>query len=325
MAVVNPHRHDSQYPFPHLAGVGVAFKVASAVLGDQQRVFREYCDLVSLGTVADVMPLVSENRVMVTAGIAAMQHSRRAGILALMRECQITPGSVTSSTVGYTLAPRINAAGRMGKVELAAELFMTQDREEAAGKLAAQLCRLNRQRQAIEAEIYADAVAMLEGVQNPDAIVLAGERWHQGVVGIVASRLAEDYGCPVFLICLSGDSGKASSRSYGNFPLFSTLEKLEPLLQNFGGHELAAGFTILREISRISPSGNGAGPSLSPVPSRGLGAGVGLRRFAGAFDHGQCDGIGRAGALWRLLPSPASLFGGNAGGAAQPKWAAEST
>ena len=246
VAVVNPHRHDSQYPFPHLAGVGVAFKVASAVLGDQQRVFREYCDLVSLGTVADVMPLVSENRVMVTAGIAAMQHSRRAGILALMRECQITPGSVTSSTVGYTLAPRINAAGRMGKVELAAELFMTQNREEAA-QLAAQLCRLNRQRQAIEAEIYADAVAMLEGVQNPDAIVLAGERWHQGVVGIVASRLAEDYGCPVFLICLSGDSGKASSRSYGNFPLFSTLEKLEPLLQNFGGHELAAGFTILRE------------------------------------------------------------------------------
>ena len=246
VAVVNPHRHDSQYPFPHMAGVGVAFKVASAVLGDQQAVFREYCDLVSLGTVADVMPLVSENRVLVTAGIAAMQHSRRAGIQALMRECQITPGSVTSSTVGYTLAPRINAAGRMGKVELAAELFMTHNREEAA-QLAAQLCRLNRQRQTIEAEIYADAAAMLEGVQNPDAIVLAGESWHQGVVGIVASRLAEDYGCPVFLICLSGDAGKASSRSYGNFPLFSTLEKLEPLLQNFGGHELAAGFTILRE------------------------------------------------------------------------------
>ncbi len=246
VAVVDPHRHDSRYPFPHLAGVGVAFKVASAVLGDQQTVFREYCDLVSLGTVADVMPLVSENRVLVTAGIAAMQHSQRAGIQALMRECQINPGSVTSSTVGYTLAPRINAAGRMGKVELAAELFMTHDREEAA-QLAAQLCRLNRQRQTIEAEIYADAAAMLEGVQSPDAIVLAGENWHQGVVGIVASRLAEDYSCPVFLICLSGDAGKASSRSYGNFPLFSTLEKLEPLLQNFGGHELAAGFTILRE------------------------------------------------------------------------------
>lgn len=246
VAVVNPHRHDSEYPFQHLAGVGVAFKVAAAVRGDQQSVFREYCDLVALGTVADVMPLVSENRVLVTAGIAAMQHSRRPGLRALMRECQINLGSVTSSTVGYTLAPRINAAGRMGKVELAAELFMTQDEEEAA-QLAAQLCRLNRQRQAIEAEIYADAVAMLEGTEKPDAIVLAGEHWHQGVVGIVASRLSEDYACPVFLICLSGDSGKASSRSYGNFPLFSTLEQLEPLLQNFGGHELAAGFTILRE------------------------------------------------------------------------------
>lgn len=124
-----------------------------------------------------------------------------------MRECQINPGSVTSSTVGYTLAPRINAAGRMGRVELAAELFMTQDEEEAA-QLASQLCRLNRQRQAIEAEIYADAVAMLEGTEKPDAIVLAGEHWHQGVVGIVASRLSEDYACPVFLICLSGDSGQ---------------------------------------------------------------------------------------------------------------------
>ena len=246
VAVVNPHRHDSTYPFCHLAGVGVAFKVAAAVLGDQQAVFREYCDLVALGTVADVMPLVSENRILVTAGIAAMQRSRRPGICALMHECQIAPGSVTSSTVGYTLAPRINAAGRMGKVSLAAELFLTRDPAEAA-QLAAHLCRLNRQRQTIEAEIYADAAAMLEGVRNPDAIVLAGENWHQGVVGIVASRLSEDYGCPVFLICLSGDSGKASSRSYGNFPLFSTLEKLEPLLQNFGGHELAAGFTILRE------------------------------------------------------------------------------
>ncbi len=246
VAVVNPHRHDSQYGFPHLAGVGVAFKVASAVAGDQETVCREYCDLVALGTVADVMPLTNENRTLVTMGISAMHHSRRPGLQALMRECQIHPAAVTSSTVGYTLAPRINAAGRMGQVELAAELFMTQDAEEAA-QLAAQLCRLNRQRQTIEVEIYADAVHMLEGVRRPDAIVLAGESWHQGVVGIVASRLSEDYGCPVFLICLSGDSGKASSRSYGNFPLFSTLEKLEPLLQSFGGHELAAGFTILRE------------------------------------------------------------------------------
>ena len=246
VAVVNPHRRDSTYPFPHLAGVGVAFKLAAAVLGDQAAVYREYCDLVSLGTVADVMPLESENRILVTGGIAAMQHTCRPGLRALMQECQIAPGTLSSSTIGYTLSPRINAAGRMGRVELAAELFLTQDPETAA-MLAAQLCHLNRQRQAIEAEIYADAVSMLDGVQSPHAIVLAGETWHQGVVGIVASRLSEEYGCPVFLICLTGDNGKASSRSYGGFPLFSTLEQLEPLLDNFGGHELAAGFTIHRE------------------------------------------------------------------------------
>ena len=246
VAVVNPHRKDSGYPFPHLAGVGVAFKLAAAVLGDQDQVFREYCDLVSLGTVADVMPLLDENRVLVTGGIESIQRCRRVGLLALMKECQLTPSAINSSAIGYTLAPRINAAGRMGQVETAAELFLTNDPAEAE-HLAVSLCRLNRQRQAIEAEIYADAAAKLEGQRDPSAIVLSGDTWHQGVVGIVASRLAEDYSCPVFLICMAGDMGKASSRSYGGFPLFSTLEKLSGLLENFGGHELAAGFTIHRD------------------------------------------------------------------------------
>ena len=245
-AVVNPHRKDSRYPFPHLAGVGVAFKLAAAVAGDQESVFREYCDLVAMGTVADVMPLMDENRVLVTGGIASIQRCTRPGLMALIRECQLTPSGINSSAIGYTLSPRINAAGRMGQVELAAELFLTQDPSEAE-YLASALCRLNRQRQAIEAEIYADAAAMLEGKKDLPVIVLAGETWHQGVVGIVASRLAEDYGCPVFLVCLSGETGKASSRSYGGFPLFSTLEQLSGLLENFGGHELAAGFTIRRE------------------------------------------------------------------------------
>ena len=246
IAVVDPHRKDSVYPFPHLAGVGVAFKLAAAVSGDQETVFREYCDLVALGTVADVMPLLDENRVLVSGGIASIQRCPRPGLLALIRECQLTPAGVSSSAIGYTLSPRINAAGRMGQVNLAAELFLTQDPEEA-DYLAAALCRLNRQRQAIEAEIYADTISMLSGQKDPPAIVLAGETWHQGVVGIVASRLAEDYGCPVFLVCMSGDVGKASSRSYGGFPLFSTLEKLSGLLENFGGHELAAGFSIRRD------------------------------------------------------------------------------
>ena len=246
VAVVDPHRRDAQYPFPQLAGVGVAFKLAAAVCGDQDAMFREYCDLVALGTIADVMPLLEENRVLVTGGIESMRRCRRVGLLALMGACQLTPGAIHSSAIGYTLAPRINAAGRMGQVDLAARLFLTQDPEEAH-RLAEELCRLNRQRQTIEAEIFDDAVSMLDGAEHPAAIVLAGETWHQGVVGIVASRLAEEYGCPVFLICLSGDMGKASSRSCGGFPLFSTLEQLAPLLENYGGHELAAGFTIRRE------------------------------------------------------------------------------
>ncbi len=246
IAVVNPHRRDSQYGFSELAGVGVAFKLAAAVSGDQEHVFREYCDLVSLGTVADVMPLISENRVFVTGGVASMQRCHRVGLLALMTECQLTPSAINASTIGYTLAPRINAAGRMGQVELATELFLTGDPEEAA-ILAASLCRLNRQRQAVEAEIYEDAVSKLDTCRDMPAIVLSGDTWHQGVVGIVASRLAEDYGCPVFLICLAGDTGKASSRSYGDFPLFAALGELSDLLESFGGHELAAGFTIRRE------------------------------------------------------------------------------
>ena len=248
VAVVDPHRKDSEYPFPHLAGVGVAFKLAAAVLGDQDKILEEYCDLAALGTVADVMPLLDENRVLVTGGIEAMQRRGRVGLLALMKECQLTPSAINSSAIGYTLAPRINAAGRMGEVQLAAELFLTEDRLEAE-QLAGALCRLNRQRQTTEAEIYDDAMAMLGDAKAAElpAIVLAGETWHQGVVGIVASRLAEEYGCPVFLICMSGDLGKASSRSYGGFPLFNTLETLSSLLENFGGHELAAGFTIRRE------------------------------------------------------------------------------
>ena len=246
VAVVDPCRRDSRYPFTHLAGVGVAFKLAAAVCGDQKKVLEEYSDLVSLGTVADVMPLLGENRVLVTHGMEHMQKSCRLGLRCLMEECQVKPGGVSSSTIGYTISPRINAAGRMGQAELAEELFLTEDPQEAMN-LAAELCRLNRQRQSVEAEIYQDAVSMLEGEKNPDAIVLAGETWHQGVVGIVASRLSEAYGCPVFLICLSGDTGKASSRSYGGFPLFSTLEALGDLLESFGGHELAAGFTIRRD------------------------------------------------------------------------------
>ena len=246
IAVVNPHRPDSGYPHLHLSGVGVAFKLACALSGDTPQVLEEYADMVCLGTVADVMPLVGENRVYVDRGLKSLRQTRRPGIAALMAECNCVPEGLNASSIGFILAPRINAAGRIGRIELAVQLFLTEDPQEAT-LLARGLCELNRQRQAVESDIYTQAVQMLPAGKPPQAIVLADETWHQGVVGIVASRLAEEYCCPTFLICLDGPNGKASSRSYGGFNLFSSLTTLSYLLESYGGHELAAGFTICRE------------------------------------------------------------------------------
>ena len=246
VAVVDPHRPDGGYPHRNLSGVGVAFKLACALSGDQEQVLQDYADMVCLGTVADVMLLQGENRVFVARGLQSLRNTRRPGIAALMRESGCAPEAVSASAIGYNLAPRINAAGRMGRIELALNLFLTNDEEEAAD-LARKLCDLNRQRQAVESQIYAQAVSMLPEGQPPEAIVLADDTWHQGVVGIVASRMAEEYCCPAFLICLDGEHGKASSRSFGGFNLFSSLTALSPLLESYGGHELAAGFTIARQ------------------------------------------------------------------------------
>lgn len=248
IAIVDPHRRDQTQPVTEMAGVGVAFKLAAAIGGDQAALLEAYGDLLCLGTVADVMPLVGENRTIVATGLKAIANPRRVGLAALMAECAVS-APITAGTIGYTLAPRINAAGRMGEVEIATELFLTHDAARAV-ELASALCRLNRKRQEIESEIYQEAVSMLPSGDAPRAIVLASERWHQGVVGIVASRLAEEYSCPTFLICLDGDKGKASSRSYGGFNLFGSLEKLSDLLESYGGHELAAGFTIRRDQIR---------------------------------------------------------------------------
>ena len=245
VAVVDPHRPDGGYPHKNLSGVGVAFKLAAALCGDQAEVLEQYTDMVCLGTVADVMPLQGENRVFVSKGLQSLAHTKRPGIAALMAECGCAPETVSASSIGFMLAPRINAAGRMGQIDLAIALFLTDDPIRAQ-TVARQLCELNRQRQTVESEIYRQAVSMLPTGQAPEAIVLADESWHQGVVGIVASRIAEEYACPAFLICLDGEHGKASSRSHGGFNLFSSLTALSPLLESYGGHELAAGFTINR-------------------------------------------------------------------------------
>ena len=246
VAVVDPHRPDCTYPHKTLSGVGVAFKLAAALQGDQEKVLAQYADMVCMGTVADVMPLQGENRVFVSRGIQMLKDTSRPGLAALMAECGCTQEQLSASVVGYMLSPRINAAGRMGQIELAIELFLTDDavRGQEAAKA---LCELNKQRQAVESEIYQQASEMLPEGQIPEAIVLADESWHQGVVGIVASRIAEEYSCPAFLICLDGEHGKASSRSFGGFNLFGALTELSSLLESYGGHELAAGFTIHRD------------------------------------------------------------------------------
>ena len=186
VAVVDPHRKDRTYPHQNLAGVGVAFKLASAIIGSQEAILDRFSDLLCLGTVADVMPLTGENRTFVVRGLHALSTDPRPGIAALMNECGCDGKQMTASAIGYTLAPRINAAGRMGQVELATELVLTRDPARAQ-ELARMLCHLNRQRQEVEANIYQEAVSMLSGTDGHNAIVLAGENWHQGVVGIVAS------------------------------------------------------------------------------------------------------------------------------------------
>ena len=243
IAVVDPHRPDGGYPHKTLSGVGVAFKLAAALSGDQEAVLNDYADMVCLGTVADVMPLQGENRVFVAQGLEQLRNTRRPGLTALMQHSGCEPSTVSASSVGYMLCPRINAAGRMGRIECAVELFLTGDPVRAT-ELAAELCEMNKQRQSVESDIYRQAREMLPQGQQPTAIVLADETWHQGVVGIVASRMAEEFCCPTFLICLDGQHGKASSRSYGGFNLFSALSDLSDLLESYGGHELAAGFTI---------------------------------------------------------------------------------
>ena len=248
-AVVDPHRPDCTYPFKHLAGCGVALKLVLALGGPDREdaLFARYCTLAAIGTVADVMQMSGENRTIVSCGLADLEHSDFIGLHALLREAGLSGREISSVQIGFVLAPRINAAGRMGAADMAAELLLCSD-PEAAERMAKELCALNRERQNVEQEIYTQAEEMIG--QMPDrqrsALVLESSRWHQGVVGIVASRLSEKYSRPSFMIHLNGSTGKGSCRSWGGFNLFAALENCKDLLLGFGGHELAAGFTIDR-------------------------------------------------------------------------------
>ncbi len=248
VAVVDPHRPDCTYPFKGLAGVGVALMLAMAVSGEEERanVLNDFSDLAAIGTVADVMPMTGENRTIVSLGLSKLNRPKRPGLASLLRCVGLEDKTVTSVSVGYTLAPRLNASGRLGRAEVAVELLLTQD-PARADELAAELCELNRERQGLESDIFHQCVHHLTAAPQQGAIVLAASQWHQGVVGIVASRLAEKYACPCFMICLDQGIGKGSCRSWGGVNLFELLSSCSHLLENFGGHALAAGFTVREE------------------------------------------------------------------------------
>lgn len=250
LAVINPKRPDSEYPFDGLAGVGVAFKLvmAAAMEFDMRaaQVFDDYVEIAAIGTVADVVPLLDENRIIVDKGLKALANSKYPGIRALLEVAGAAGKPVTASTIAFMLAPRLNAAGRLGQAGTAVELILTEDETEAY-KLARELDDENRKRQMTEQGIFNEALEMLQ--KDPDfaqkhVIVLAKEGWHQGVIGIVASKLNEMFYKPCILISCENGVGKGSGRSIPAFNLFDALSYCEDVLTNFGGHAAAAGLGI---------------------------------------------------------------------------------
>ncbi len=258
VAVLNPHQPECAYPAKELSGVGVAFKLVMALRSRLRQEpgwsgklpnLRQHLDLVALGTIADIAPLLGENRILVKHGLLELTHSQKLGVQTLKRVARIAEQDIGPRQVGFTLAPRLNAAGRLAAAKAGVELLLSDDAAHAA-KLAQYLDSVNRERQTVQAQIYAEAKAAIEadgGVDDRWAIVLASEGWHPGVVGIVASKLVEEYGRPTVLIGLEGETGKGSGRSITAFHLYHALVACQELLAGFGGHEHAAGIRLHRE------------------------------------------------------------------------------
>ncbi len=245
-AVVDPHRRDDLSEFKEICGVFVAFKVICAVEGrSPEEMFAEYGDLVTLGTVADVMPLVNENRTAVKEGLNLISMSPRRGLSALISASGIEDQEITASRIAFGLCPRLNAAGRMGDANRAAELLITEDDEAALG-LAELLNKENVRRQALEKQIFAEAVEATEknGYKFNRIIVVSGENWHAGVIGIVASRLCEKYGRPAVVLSLSDGVAHGSARSVKGLSIYEAISYCSFLTDKFGGHEMAAGLTL---------------------------------------------------------------------------------
>ncbi|MFH1395000.1 MAG: single-stranded-DNA-specific exonuclease RecJ [Candidatus Omnitrophota bacterium] len=248
-AMINPHQSDCDYPFEQLAGVGVVYKLARALMEGKEDAVDKHLDLVALGTVADIVPLIGENRVLAKNGLKCLRRTRKPGLQALMDVAGVDPEKLGFRHIGFALAPRINAMGRIGSAEIALELLMCRDPDRAC-YLAKVLDKENKNRQNIEKKVLEHALKKTEtelDLQKEKIIVLAEENWHVGVIGIVASRLTEEYKRPAILISLDGDKGKGSGRGVKGFNLFEAVSRAGDHLINFGGHKAACGIRIERD------------------------------------------------------------------------------
>ncbi|MBI4650737.1 single-stranded-DNA-specific exonuclease RecJ [Candidatus Desantisbacteria bacterium] len=249
-ALINPQQKDCPYPFKELAGVGVAYQLARALI----QVFPPVKDLdekellafVALGTIADIVPLLGENRVLVKHGLDAFLNTSNSGLQSLMKVSGLSEKEINSEHVSFWLAPRLNATGRMADAYLSLELLLTKD-EKRAEEIALELNRVNSERQKLLEQTLSEAVHLVEkyiDLKNERLIVLAWPNWHPGIIGLVASKLAEKYSRPAIVIALEGDIGRGSGRSVKNVDLYKIISKCEHLLTKLGGHHHAVGLTI---------------------------------------------------------------------------------
>ena len=250
IAVVDAKRKDNKYPFRNLAGVGVVFKLIQAIgikLGLEEKEYLKYLDIVCIGTISDIVPLVDENRVIVKLGLKLVEQTKNLGLKAILQSSGY--GKIDSSTISFGVAPRINACGRMGHQEEALKLFLSKDLEEV-NELTQKLNEYNRLRQETEKNIYNDAVNQIEKNElfNKNTIVLMEKNWHHGVIGIVASKITEMYFKPSILLCEEEEGiGKGSGRSIPGFDLYEVLTECKESIEKFGGHSMAVGINVKKE------------------------------------------------------------------------------
>ncbi len=270
--VVNPKRKDSAYPFPELAGVGVVLKFISACMKDPLEAFRKYGGITAIGTIADIMPLLDENRCIVHYGLKQLEQNCPPGIEALLRLSGSTDGTIDTNVVAYQIAPRMNAAGRISDCRISVQLLLEKDSQKAED-LAKILCDCNVERKEKEQRVIRDIDLLLAGHEPQNKILIyASEYWHNGVIGIAASRLTERYSRPCILICFEEDSAKGSARSVRGVNLFELIGKSSQFLENFGGHEMAVGLTLKKEnyerfLQDVRENANRSIPDQALIPT----------------------------------------------------------